>query len=116
MNIYEKRSNLFTSDLKNDDVIPSKTLGCSVERIGNFSTYGQTTFTSHEARKSVNDMMILVSPDDEAQNDSCFVHGLSTTYKAAEIVKIINDNSISANYNFFYDFNITLPTDGNLLF
>jgi hypothetical protein len=61
-------------------------------------------------------MMILVSPDDENANDSCFVHGFSTTYKAPEIVKIINDKSVSANYNYFYDFNITIPTDGNLLF
>lgn len=78
--------------------------------------YGNRTYTNSEGKKSVNDIMVLVSPDDEADNDSCFIHGFSTTYKAAEIVKIINEKALSPTYAFFYDFNITLPTTGDLLF
>ena len=53
--------------------------------------------------------MISVRPNDQAEDDSCYIHAITTTYKAAEILNIINNKNVSANYNFFYDFNIELP-------
>lgn len=120
MQCYEKRSNLFTSDLQGSDVVSSKTLGCAVMRMGTYGNsandYGKKTYTVHESKKSVNDMMILVCPDDEQNADSCYIHGFSTTHTAAEIVNIINARAGNAPYAFFYDFNCTLPTTGDLLF
>lgn len=83
---------------------------------GTANDYGNRTYTIHESKKSINDMMVMVSPDDENLTDSCFIHGFSTTHTAAEIIKIINNKASSAAYTFFYDFNITLPTTGDLLF
>jgi hypothetical protein len=38
LNTYEKRSNLFTNDLSEGDIISSKTLGCAFEPMGTYTT------------------------------------------------------------------------------
>lgn len=73
------------------------------------TTYSQQTHTIHESRRSVKDMMISVRPNDQYEDDSCYIHAITTTYKASEILNIINKQESSATYNFFYDFNVELP-------
>lgn len=116
LNLYQKSSQLFTSDLNTNKVIPRKTIGRSyipfITSTGD--SYGQRSKDIVESKRSVNDMMVSVRPIDDNLPDSCYIHGISTTYKAAEIIKIINSKQFSANYNFFYDFNVKLPVHGLL--
>lgn len=58
--------------------------------------------------------MVAVRPVDINEDDSCYIHGIYTTYKAQEISDIINNKNVSANYNYFYDFNVELPGQGLL--
>lgn len=89
--------------------IPKKSLARIGTQIMNSSNYSHKTYEINESRRSVNDIMISVRPVDSDNRDSCYIHGISTTYTAAEIIKIINDKSVSANHNYFYNFNIVLP-------
>lgn len=64
----------------------------------------------------MNEIYVKITPDDISLSDSCRKHGLETTHLADDIVKMYNDRVDDSSYCYPYDFNVILPTSGDLLY
>ena len=118
MHIDEKRSNVFVSDLKSGGLaIPKQIKGSLYRELATFSgSYAEKDVSVKESLKSINEIVLIIRPDDRSKKNSAYKHGHPTTFTGDELVAALNLGTDMSELCYLKNFNITLPNNNDLMF